>query len=163
MVRYLLDSNIFIEAKNAYYPFDVFPAFWDRLHKLEEQNHLLSIDKVKEELCHHDDKLADWCKSVVRDTFFVESAACTSVYGEIAKWVFANTQYNEQAKSLFLGVDEADPWLVAYARTHGFVLVTHEASNPDSKNKIKLPDVCRQFNVQCIRTIDMLRNLQQVF
>ena len=27
--RYLLDANVFIEAKNRYYGFDFCPAFWD--------------------------------------------------------------------------------------------------------------------------------------
>ena len=30
-MMYLLDSNVFIEAKNRHYPFDVVPAFWDWL------------------------------------------------------------------------------------------------------------------------------------
>ena len=30
---YLLDSNIFIEAKNRYYGMDFCPAFWDSLDR----------------------------------------------------------------------------------------------------------------------------------
>jgi len=28
MSAYLLDSGVFIEAKNRQYPFDVFPSYW---------------------------------------------------------------------------------------------------------------------------------------
>ena len=31
MTRYLLDANVFIQAKNLHYGFDFFPAFWDWL------------------------------------------------------------------------------------------------------------------------------------
>ncbi len=27
-MRYLLDANVFIEAKNLYYAFDICPGFW---------------------------------------------------------------------------------------------------------------------------------------
>ena len=29
MTRYLLDANVFIQAKNLHYGFDFCPAFWD--------------------------------------------------------------------------------------------------------------------------------------
>ena len=28
-MKYLLDSNVFIEAKNRYYAFDICPGFWE--------------------------------------------------------------------------------------------------------------------------------------
>ena len=31
MTRYLLDANVFIQAKNLHYGFDFCPAFWDWL------------------------------------------------------------------------------------------------------------------------------------
>lgn len=33
MTRYLLDANIFIEAKNRYYGLDFCPAFWEWLQE----------------------------------------------------------------------------------------------------------------------------------
>ncbi len=30
---YLLDANVFIDAKNRYYGFDIVPAFWDWLQQ----------------------------------------------------------------------------------------------------------------------------------
>ena len=32
-MAYLLDSNVFIRAKNDYYDFDICPAFWDWLEQ----------------------------------------------------------------------------------------------------------------------------------
>ena len=32
-MTYLLDANIFIQAKNLYYNFDICPAFWDWLDR----------------------------------------------------------------------------------------------------------------------------------
>lgn len=35
MTRYLLDTNIFIQAKNLHYGFDFCPAFWELLNAAE--------------------------------------------------------------------------------------------------------------------------------
>ena len=60
MTNYLLDTNVFIQAKNLHYGFDFFPAFWDWL---DAQNHIekvASIDKVADELHAGADQLAEW-------------------------------------------------------------------------------------------------------
>jgi Domain of unknown function (DUF4411) len=50
MTRYLLDANIFIQAKNLHYGFDFCPAFWEWLVKRNEENIVASIEKVRDEL-----------------------------------------------------------------------------------------------------------------
>jgi hypothetical protein len=43
--------------------------------------------------------------------------------------------------------------------TNDAVVVTNEVSAPDAKRKVPLPDLCQQFNIRCINTFDMLREL----
>ena len=57
-MAYLLDSNIFIQAKNLHYGFDFCPAFWDWLVQGKEQGSVLSIERVGTELISGDDELA---------------------------------------------------------------------------------------------------------
>lgn len=59
---FLLDANIFIEAAQRYYAFDLVPTFWQALIDLAESGQLLSIDRVKDELTNTDDDLARWAK-----------------------------------------------------------------------------------------------------
>ncbi|MHB9112955.1 MAG: DUF4411 family protein, partial [Thermoleophilia bacterium] len=40
---YLLDANVFIEAANRYYAFDLVPAFWQALIDHATNGELLSI------------------------------------------------------------------------------------------------------------------------
>ena len=47
---YLLDSNIFIQAKNLHYSFDFCPAFWEWLDAGNRQGKVFSIEKVRDEL-----------------------------------------------------------------------------------------------------------------
>lgn len=64
---------------------------------------------------------------------------------------------------MLLQVAEADAWLVAFALSQGIPLITYEKSEPNSKKKIKIPDVCIQFGVSYHSTIDMFRLLGESF
>ena len=44
-MKYLLDTNIFIEPKNSYYDFSICPGFWDWLKNCPD---LGSVSKVRE-------------------------------------------------------------------------------------------------------------------
>ena len=47
---FVLDANVFIEAKNRHYAFDLAPKFWHSLVLLAESGHVESIDRIKTEL-----------------------------------------------------------------------------------------------------------------
>jgi hypothetical protein len=61
-MTYLLDANVFIQAKNEYYGFDIVPAFWDWLIAANKAGTVFSIDKVGDELFEYGDELSDWAK-----------------------------------------------------------------------------------------------------
>lgn len=63
----------------------------------------------------------------------------------------------------FLETDLADPWLIAFAMRNNWTIVTYEKSQPDRKNKIKIPEVCNQFNIRHIDPIRMFRELNESF
>ena len=60
MTNYLIDANIFIQAKNLHYGFDFCPAFWDWLVEQNGTGKVASIEKVADELHAGADELADW-------------------------------------------------------------------------------------------------------
>ena len=43
---FLLDSNIFIQPKNTFYPFDFAPGFWQQLQKHIESGEIAVLDIV---------------------------------------------------------------------------------------------------------------------
>jgi len=55
--RYVLDANVFIEAKNKYYGFDICPGFWTSLVELNGSNRVFSIDRIRRELIQQDDQI----------------------------------------------------------------------------------------------------------
>ena len=62
MTGYLLDANVFIQAKNLHYGFDFCPAFWDWLMQQNYAGRVASIEKVADELHAGGDELAEWAR-----------------------------------------------------------------------------------------------------
>jgi hypothetical protein len=161
--RFLLDANVFIEAKRRYYAFDICPGFWDCLPAYHKVGRVLSIDRVKQELVRGEDDLKKWVISVMPDSCFASTNESSVIdkYGEMQNWAQKQIQFTEAAKAEF--ANNADSWLVAYAKIKNFVLVTHEEYEPDIKKKIKLPNVCKAFGVDYDDTFKMLRDLNVRF
>jgi hypothetical protein len=61
-VSYLLDANVFIQAKNLHYGLDFCPAFWEWLVQKNSAGQVFSIDKVAVEIEAGNDELTEWAK-----------------------------------------------------------------------------------------------------
>jgi len=158
---YLLDSDVFIAAKNSYYAFTICPGFWDSLIHHHENGNVCSIDRVRGELLagRKTEDLVQWVKDQLPSEFFMDTdeEAVSNAYSQVMLWVQRNPQYLDQAKAKF--ATEADGWLVAYAMANNVFVVTNEHPRPQSRNRILLPDVCAQFKVICKDTFSMLKEL----
>ena len=153
MTTYLLDSNVFIQAKNRHYGFDFCPAFWDWLDVQNRAGKVASIEKVAEELKKVEDELATWAGER-GDAFFLKpDDAVVDKLRTVSDWASASG-YQQPAVNEFLN-DAADSWLVVYALAHGCIVVTHEVS--DNSKRIKIPDACENFKIDCISPYEMLR------
>lgn len=139
MAKYLLDSNVFIQVHRMYYPFDVVPGFWNKILELSNKGIIISIDKVKKELCdtNNPDLLSIWCENKLDNSFFADSTSCVDIYALIANWTHFSTHFQQSAKDDFLVTDLANPWLIAYAKKNNFTIVTHEISQPQRKIELK--------------------------
>ena len=159
--RYLLDANIFIAAWRDHYPIDLYPGFWECLQRFGQEKILLSVDRVRDEI-NSPDELVAWLKRHWRDAFALTTEPHTaSVFSEMQVWVQTNDQFLPAAKHEFASA--ADGWLAAYAKVHGTVLVTNEVIDSNVRRRVPLPNLCRQFDVACCKTIDMLRGLGVTF
>lgn len=162
---FLLDSDVFIAAKNAYYAFEICPGFWKAVLRAHRLDRARSLDRIRNELLsgRKEEDLVQWVRNGVPAAFFLDSNAedVSSAYAEVMLWVQRNPQYLDRAKAKF--ATEADGWLVAYSMVHGTVVVTNEQPRPDSRNRVPLPDVCKQFEVPYKDTFLMLRELEAQF
>jgi len=158
---YLLDSNIFIEAKNRYYGFDFCPAFWDFLDNEIDKTTIVTIKEVYTELSKGDDDLALWIKERKDSSFFtaIDDEETQIEFAQIAQYVVNN--FSQEEANKFLSV--ADPWLIAKAKVLGATIVTHEVFAYPNPKKVKIPNICVQFGVSYDNPFNMLRNLGAQF
>jgi hypothetical protein len=158
---FVLDSDVFIAAKNTYYAFEICPGFWASLLHGHEQGRVQSIDQIRRELLAgaREEDLVLWVKQSVPSEFFqsTETEDVLGAYSAIMGWVQESTQFFPAAKDKF--ATEADGWLVAYSMVHRTTVVTNEQPRPGARNRVLLPDVCKQFNVPTMDTFTMLRGL----
>ena len=161
---YVLDANVFIEAKRHYYPFDLVPflhRFWEILVRHALDGRVLSIDRVKKELLEEKDELSEWAKKDFSHAFAsTNEKIVLEAYAEVIGWVQAHPRYYGYVKAKYAAADEPDAWLIAYAKAKAHcVVVTHEVLAPYAKKEVKIPDVCQGLNVPCVNTFQMLRAL----
>jgi hypothetical protein len=158
---FVLDSDVVIAAKNAYYAFDICPGFWQALIRGNANGRLRSIDRIRSELLlgRKEEDVVRWVKEDVPPAFFHDSNAedVSAAYADVMLWVQRSTQYFDRAKAKF--ATEADGWLVAYSMVHGTTVVTNEQPRPDSRNRVLLPDVCAEFKIPSKDTFSLLREL----
>ena len=159
---FLIDTDVLITAKNAYYAFDICPGFWQSLIIQHQVGQVHSLDRVRQELLQgrDDDELVQWLHRDVPADFFLAShdADVVAAYTDIMFSVQRNPQYQDSAKAKF--ATGADGWLVAHAKVNGHVIVTNEQPRPEARNQIKLPDVCEKFGVGYQDSFGMLKALQ---
>ncbi len=153
-MAYLLDANIFIQAKNLYYGMDFCPAFWDWLVEANQAGKLYSIEKVGDELLAGSDDLATWASQRPEGFFLPPDDVTIPALATAAQWV-RRQNYRPAAINDFL--QDADYYLVAFALAHGYVVVTHEIASEGVK-RVKIPTVCIGLKVRCISPYQMLRN-----
>lgn len=156
-MNYLLDANVFIQAKNLHYGLDFCPAFWDWLIQNNEAGRVFSIEKVEDEINAGDDDLAVWAKDRGAGFFQKPDAAVVSQFSNVSAWV-SGQGYEPAAVNTFLQV--ADYYMVAHAHAHaqarGLTVVTHEVP-ANSAKKIKIPNVCIGLGIRCMQPYEMLR------
>ena len=153
---YVLDTNVFIDAANAYYAFDLAPGYWDFLVQLFDSHHAVSIKSVYDELgeAGDGDPLQDWARAN-KQHFVAPDSRVVACYQRVIAW--AKNNYDSPAVIEFQRV--ADSWIVAHALANGWVVVTHEKSAPRSKRRIKIPDACAALGVECLNPFMMLRDM----
>jgi hypothetical protein len=152
-MAYLLDANVFIQAKNLHYGLDFCPAFWEWLVANNAGGNVFSIEKVGDEIAAGGDDLSDWAAQRGDDFFLKPDAALLPVLGTVSAW--ANGQnYEPAAVNTFLQV--ADYYLVAHALAHGHTVVTHEIAAASTK-RIKIPNACIGLNIKFMTPYEMLR------
>lgn len=129
-MAYLLDANVFIQAKNLHYGLDFCPAFWEWLIVRNAADQVFSIERVGDELEAGADELATWAAARGPSFFLKPDPAMLPALRAVSSWA-TSQQYEPAAVNTFL--QGTDYYLVAHALTHGHTVVTHEIASTSAK------------------------------
>ncbi len=154
-MKFVLDSNVFIEAHRRYYAFDLAPKFWTEL--VNRSDSIICIDRVKGELSEGKDQLASWVGTCACQFAKTNDTNTIKVYSQLMQWANNEPRFMPEARAEFARV--ADAWIVAYAKAYGYTVTTLEVPDKFIKKRIKIPDVCEAFTVPYVNTFTMLRQL----
>lgn len=159
-MRYLVDSDVLIQAKNFHYGFDFCPGFWSWLQAGNQAGTVFSVQKIGEELRAGNDELASWAKAQGSGFFLPPDDKTVSVLPTVATWAAAQA-YAHGAKARFL--ESGDYYLISHALAYGYTVVTHEVPAPGAVRRIKIPDACAGVGVACMNPFEMLRAEKALF
>jgi hypothetical protein len=138
------------------YPSDKRPEFWAFIAEQIENGTVGSTKKVYDELLKGQDYLKTWTKS--RKALCKRpSRAVQDAYRRIAD--FARANYPMRLWDEFL--DGGDAWIIASALSEGGGVVTEESTWRNGK--IRIPSVCKSFDVRCTNVVGMLAELEAPF
>lgn len=144
---YVIDTCSLIAMAETY-PKDVFPGVWDKIDELIDQGIIVSVEDVHEELASKDDDVYQWAN--VRIQIFKD------LDDSVQQSAIEILQTHSNLLDLKNNKSSADPFLIATARVYGGVVVTEEDFS-GGHHRSKIPDVCRDYGIQCIDLLKMLR------
>ncbi len=150
---YSIDSSALIHGWHRAYRPRNFGVVWDQLNILIKEGRLRSSIEVYTELEKKDDELFKWCKER-KDEMFVEID--DAVQTEVARLMKAYPRLVDTVK----GRSGADPFVIALASaaTPRMVVVTEE-----HPGKTKIPDVCKDENIEHCKLADLIERENWTF
>ena len=158
-MAYLLDSDVFIRAKNDHFGFDFCPAFWNWLEQASAIGVVGSVEAVYNELVAGDDALVTWVKEH-RSMFLPLTEKELPAVTRVNRWANDSPDYEAAAKVAFASA--ADSFLIGHATAGSHIVVTHEQIS-DSRRKIKIPNAAIANGVTVVNPFQMLRAEQVRF
>lgn len=152
-MAWLLDTNVFVNAKRDHYGFDFCPGFWDWLDAADASGVVASVEAVYDELVDYDDQLSDWAREH-RSFFWPVTADEVAAIAAVNRWATESTFYAAAAKQEFGSA--ADSFLIGQAMAGNHSVVTHEVIR-DKRTKIQIPNAAAALGVPCHLPWHMLR------
>ncbi len=156
MKPYYLDSNVLIEVKNRAYAFDIARPFWDWLEEKLFEKIILLSKLIYDELTEGDDDLSNWIKKFNHtDTVVIPNEDIQKKYQRIADYVMQTYPVHQVHSFL----KRADAWVIAHAYAQDAIVITHEALVDNTSKRIKIPNICKHFDVSYDNLYKMMRDL----
>ncbi len=139
---FVFDTSAYLNGWNDHYPPKTFGGVWDVVREATRDGRVITVREVYREILDQDDSVASWAKVELKAMVVEPSEAVQRDAGAIAA-MFPQPGVR----------NEADPFVLAEARTRGFAVVTYEGRSfsgpPHKKWWRTMPSVCNHLQIPC--------------
>ncbi|TET91938.1 MAG: DUF4411 family protein [Methanomassiliicoccales archaeon] len=146
---FCIDTCALIDLGRVHYPPDVFPGVWADIESLVSRGLLIAPKEVFDELKGVDDEILKWARRFKE--MFKESDE--DQLQEVADILARFPGLIDPTKTK----PEADPFLIALAKSSGWTVVTSERPRTSPNARPKIPDVCKSYGIRCISLVEFFR------
>ncbi len=173
MTKYILDTNVYIQAHIGYYNPDIAPNYWDLLKDFGLKDLIKSPKQVKNEITQKSQWLSTWKKD---NRIFLDDDldGIMPFFTEVKEIYKAVKQTNfEILKKQYRGkytpskdepLSDPDIFVIATALFYKkhfpsteIVMVTKENNTINPYKSVRIPHVCKALGIRCIDDFDFLR------
>jgi hypothetical protein len=160
---FIIDSNILIEPYKTYYSFEFAPEFWSFIEQNILIKKIMLLDIVFDEIAAGTDELSIWIKNM-NGLETIDHKNYIAQYADILNFIQISGFYKIEALHTWSMPTVADPFLIAAAIANQYTVITGERPNnglnkTNPSSRVKIPDICSQFNVKWKDLFYMLRQL----
>jgi hypothetical protein len=151
---FIIDSNILIEPYKTYYSFAFVPEFWTFIEQGIIAKKIVILDMVYDEIAVGTDTLSLWIKNIQSlEPLNHKAQEFIEHYADILNFIQTSGYYKIDALRSWSIPSVADPFFVAVAIQNNYTVITSEKPNTglnktNPSPKVKIPDICAQFNVK---------------
>jgi len=147
---YSFDSDSFISAWRIYYSITSFPGVWECFDQLITNRRVRCAEQIVGEIERGGDELWEWVAQRRKKLSYPTDDAVQKAERQILR-----THPNLVEPN---GKSAGDPWVIALAIVMGASVVTFEVPITDPRStKVKIPNVCRAYNIPCINVFEVIR------
>jgi Domain of unknown function (DUF4411) len=143
--------------------FDINATFWNWLGGALESRIVVAPKAVYQEVVENvrtADDLSRWIKTRRKMGCCIEPDERTMAALKIVtQHVFQPGGRYAQPFALDF-VNGADPWIIAHAIADGGKVVSQETDKHPNAQRVRIPDVCDDFGIECIKVWELLRELK---
>ena len=155
---YLLDANVLIDADRDFYSIERVPEFWEWLQHHGGLGNVKLCIEIYEELTQGRGTLSEWLKrDEVKRALLSDEESDPVLVNRVVSEGYAPDLTDIEVMDI-----GRDPFLIAHAVTNPAIrcVVTTEVSAPSKRRQNRrVPDVCRDFNVQSCNGFSFFRAL----
>ena len=156
---YCFDTSALVDFNQRSMPLKVVPDVWAYLSSLTEKGLVLSPMEVYREILKKDDEVSRWIKPRKKGVFREPSTEEQYFLTNNILVDFPNCLRGYESTDLL-----ADPWIVAFAKINSLTVITYETPNGGgSLSKVKIPDMCKQYDIPYMNTLDLIKKTGLIF